>query len=107
MQLKASLWRPKCVRTVCTSRYLALAPSSGLRAALAVSTLEHMWWANWVARTTDISMHQANIGPHSAIMPAAEPCLSVRLVHVSMRTRRSRLHPVNTLQASLPLHISR
>ena len=47
-------------------------------------------------------MHQANIGPHSrcAIMPAAEPYLSVPLLHVPMRIRLSRLHPVNTLQAS-------
>ena len=45
-------------------------------------------------------MHQASIGPHSAIMPAVEPYQSVRLVHVSMRNRLSRLHPVKTLQAS-------
>ena len=77
MQLKASLWRPKCVRTVCTSRYLALALSSGLRAFLAVSTLEYMRWASWAARTTESSMHQANIGPHSAIMPAVEPYISL------------------------------
>ena len=102
MQLKASLWRPRCVRTVWTSRYLALALSSGLHAALAVSTLKHMRWACWVARPTDILMHYPNLGPHSAIMHAAEPepYLSVGLAHVSMRTRLSRMHPVNTLQAS-------
>ena len=100
MQLKASLWRPKCVRTVCTSRYLALALSSGLRTVLAVSTLELLLWALWNSQDYRHRHASGQPGPRSAIMPAEEPHLSVRLLHAPMRTRLSRLHPVNTLQAS-------
>ena len=45
-------------------------------------------------------MHQAGLGPHSDIMPAAEPHLSVRFVHVSMRSPISCMHPVELSQAS-------
>ena len=47
-------------------------------------------------------MHQANFGPHSVFTPA-EPWLSVHFLQMSIGTRLSPLHPVNTLQASSAL----